>query len=89
MEIGGYDEYRYEQLRSVGVGNLDKRLKYLKINEAVEKECLDALHQMALQITQTSYRVHCRQNKNPMDWINMRLCFLIGSQIETANMGDY
>lgn len=76
MEIGGYDEYRYEQLRSVGVGNLEKRLKYLKINEAVEKECLDALHQMALQITQTSYGAHCRQNRNPMDWINMMRGFV-------------
>ena len=56
MEIGGYDEYRYEQLRSVGVGNLAKRLKYLKINEAAEKECMDALLQMAMNITQASYR---------------------------------
>ncbi|KJY93696.1 MULTISPECIES: hypothetical protein [Vibrio] len=70
MEIGGYDEYRYEQLRSVGVGNLAKRLKYLKINEAAEKECMDALLQMAMNITQASYRQHCRNN-SPTEWINM------------------
>ncbi|MFM2668478.1 hypothetical protein AAFX24_27430 [Vibrio mediterranei] len=76
MEIDGYDEYRYEQVRSVGVDNLHKRLKYLKINQAAEKECLDALHQMALQLTQNSYQQYCCQNKNPMDWINMMRGFV-------------
>ncbi|MCG9574782.1 hypothetical protein L1D14_00875 [Vibrio tubiashii] len=75
MEIGGYDEYRYEQLRSVGVGNLTKRLKYLKINQAAEKECLDALHQMALNLTQTSYRQHC-QNNSPTEWMDMMRGFV-------------
>ncbi|MGD8170354.1 hypothetical protein ACQEXU_01740 [Vibrio sp. TRT 21S02] len=70
MEIGGYDEYRYEQLKALGVQNLDKRLKYLKINEAAEKECMDSLHQMALKLTQASYS-RFRQTNSPTIWLDM------------------
>ncbi len=70
MEIGPYDEKRYAQLEALGIGNLDKRLKYLKINEAAERECIDALQHMAMTITQFSYNKFCKVN-SPMNWVNL------------------
>jgi hypothetical protein len=70
MEIGPYDEKRYAQLEALGVGNLKKRLKYLKINEAAERECIDSLERMAMALTKTSYLNFCKEN-SAMEWIKL------------------
>lgn len=70
MEIGPYDEKRYAQLEALGIGNLDKRLKYLKINDAAERECIDSLERMAMAITRISYNKFCKEN-SPTEWITL------------------
>ncbi len=61
MEIGPYDEKRYAQLEALGIGNLDKRLRYLKINEAAERECFESLERMTMALTRKSYINFCQE----------------------------